>query len=98
MKDLLKAIQRIAQSYFKITTCSSELDPYPLRGILAEQVGMDGEVKRPQCGRYLASAQGPYCVPPTKAVRKSRQFPDGLSAIYREITSEASRSTQIAKC
>jgi len=52
-----------------------QANPYPLRGILAEQVGMNSEVKRPQRGGYLAGAQGPHRVPPAKAVRKSCQFP-----------------------
>lgn len=49
--------------------------PYPLRGILAEQVGMNGEVKRPQCSGDLAGAQGPHRVPPAKAVRKKKTVP-----------------------
>lgn len=64
-----------ARTHSRMGTCSSGgFGPYSLRGILAEQVGMNGEVERPQRGGHLSGAQGPHRVPPAKAIRKSRQF------------------------
>lgn len=58
---------------------------HPLRGILAEEVGMNGEVKRPQRGGNFAGAQGPHRVPPAKAVKKELSvLAAGYSLRYRE--------------
>lgn len=47
------------------------MEPYSLRGILAEQIGMNGEVERPERGRDLARAQSSYRVSSAKTTRKS---------------------------
>lgn len=44
---------------------------YSLRGILAEQIGMNGEVERPERGGDLAGAQSPYSISSAKTTRKS---------------------------
>lgn len=38
---------------------------------------MNSEIKRPQCGGDFAGAQGPYRVPPAKAVKKERAVSSG---------------------
>lgn len=86
LDDVARSIS-VAASYnihSGVSDVRIQADPYPLRGILAEQVGMNGEIKRPQRGGYLAGAQGPHRVPPAKAVRNaSCQFPGGAAAVYR---------------